>query len=76
MQLLQVNPDFRDEAGFPFGMLMPVTWLPPLEYLSMSSVYPNFDNFVASEAAQSADWYDTWVAGQVIAAPPVSDWAW
>jgi len=76
IQLMQVNPAFRDPNGFPFGMLMPVDWLPPLEYFSISTIYPLFDAFVASEATENLDWYDTVLSNYVVAAPPVEIWGW
>jgi len=76
IQLLQVNPDFKDQDGFPFGMLMPIDWLPPLEYFSISTIYPLFDSFVASEATQYLDWYDTFLSNYVVAVPTMNVWAW
>lgn len=76
IQLLQVNPDFKDENGYPFGMLMPVEWLPPLEYFSISTIYPLFDSFVASMAAENADWYNTFLSNYVVAAPTIDVWEW
>jgi len=76
IQLMQVNPAFRDQNGFPFGMLMPVDWLPPLEYFSISTIYPLFDAFVASEATTNLDWYNTFLSNYVVPAPPVAVWSW
>lgn len=76
IQLLQVNPAFKDVNGFPFGMLMPVDWLPPLEYFSISTIYPLFDSFVASEGSQNVDWYDTLLTDYVVATPAIDIWEW
>jgi LruC domain-containing protein len=76
IQLLQVNPDFKDADGFPFGMLMPIEWLPPLEYFSISTVYPLFDSFVASEGAENVDWYATAFSEDLVQVPDPSIWAW
>jgi len=76
IQLLQVNPAFKDENGYPFGMLMPVDWLPPLEYFSISTIYPLFDSFVASEATENIDWYNTFLSNYVVAAPTIDVWQW
>jgi LruC domain-containing protein len=76
IQLLQVNPAFKDADGFPFGMLMPVDWLPPLEYFSISTIYPLFDSFVASEGTENIDWYDTFLSNYVVAAPAIDVWEW
>ena len=39
---MQVNPSFRDPDGYPFGMLMPIDWSPPLEYFSISVMAENY----------------------------------
>ena len=61
---------------YPFGMLMPVDWLPPLEYFSISTIYPLFDSFVASEGTQDVDWYNTFLSNYVVAAPTMDVWQW
>ena len=76
IQLLQVNPEFKDQDGFPFGMLMPIDWLPPMEFFSISTIYPLFDSFVESEATQYLDWYDTSLSNYVVPVPAVSVWGW
>lgn len=76
IQLLQVNPAFKDADGYPFGMLMPVDWLPPLEYFSISTIYPLFDSFVASQGTQALDWYNTFLSNYVVAAPTIDVWMW
>jgi LruC domain-containing protein len=55
IQLLQVNPAFKDSNGYPFGMLMPIDWGPPLERVGMVTAYPSFQNFVESEGLQSVN---------------------
>ena len=76
IQLLQVNPAFKDPNGFPFGMLMPVDWLPPLEFFSISTIYPLFDNFVGSEGTEDLDWYNTFLGNYVVDAPTMDVWEW
>ena len=76
IQLLQVNPAFKDADGYPFGMLMPVDWLPPLEYFSISTIYPLFDSFVASEGTEDIDWYNTFLSNYVVDAPTIDVWQW
>jgi len=76
IQLLQVNPDFKDEGGYPFGMLMPIDWLPPREFFSISTIYPLFDSFVASEGTDYLDWYHTALSAYLVPVPPQSEWAW
>jgi hypothetical protein len=76
IQLLQVNPQFKDSNGFPFGLLMPSNWLPPLEYIGLSTAYPMFDSFVSSEATQYRNWYESVMTSHVIPQAPSSVWAW
>lgn len=76
IQLLQVNPDFKDQNGFPFGMLMPFDWLPPREFFSISTIYPLFDRFVESEGTDYLDWYDTFLSNYVVPVPLPDTWAW
>jgi len=76
IQLLEVNPDFKDANGYPFGMLMPNDWEPPLEFIGLESAFPLFTNFVASGGAQAVDWYNTFDSQYQVNIPPVSVWAW
>lgn len=76
IQLLQVNPNFKDENGFPFGMLMPVNWTAPQEFLSISNVYPEFDLFVYSEGTQFVDWYNFYSVDSIIPDMSADIWVW
>jgi hypothetical protein len=76
IQLLQVNSTYKDINGYPFGMLMPIEWNPPLERVSMVTGYPLFQNFVDYEGTQSVDWYSTFRAEDVLNLPSLSGWAW
>jgi LruC domain-containing protein len=76
VQLLQVNPEFKDENGFPFGMLLPSQWLPPNEYFDISDVYPRFDTFVTSGGTSDQDWSNNYKAEVVVPVPEQSLWAW
>ena len=76
VKLLEVDPQYKDENGFPFGMLLPSEWRPPLEYNSISDVYPLFDDFVASEGSSSKNWYNTFLSSEVVQVPSPSAWAW
>lgn len=82
VQLLQVNPAFKDVNGFPFGMLFPSTWQPPNEFFSISTIYQRFDSFVASEGSADADWALEYLSNYVVDLTVDSDgnglpdWAW
>lgn len=47
----------RDSAGFPYAMLIPSGWKPPIERLDMGTAYPDFRTFVESRGSQKATWY-------------------
>ena len=76
IQLLEVNPSFKDKNGFPFGMLMPADWQPPSERVSLIDAYPGFLDFVASQGSKSANWYKTPKADKVLGVPISTTWAW
>jgi hypothetical protein len=76
IQLLQVDPDFKDLNGYPFGMLLPNAWQPPYEYIDLNDAYPLFQSFVDSEGTQSLDWYNTFEPSNVVEIPPRDVWAW
>ena len=76
IQLLQVNPAFTDTDGYPYGMLMPSGWLPPLEKTSIRTAYPLFESFVASEGVMAADWYNTSYSEFLVPQPDDGVWAW
>lgn len=50
---------FKDTAGFPFAMLVPETWHPPLETNDMGIAYPPFMTFVNSSGTTATNWYDS-----------------
>jgi LruC domain-containing protein len=48
---------FRDEAGFPFAIVAPDNWQPPLAGIDMGLAYPTFINFVESQGSSNTQWY-------------------
>lgn len=48
---------FRDEAGFPFAIVAPDQWYPPLAGVDMGVAYPNFLQYVQSLGSSSQQWY-------------------
>lgn len=76
VQLLQVNAAVKDDNGFPYAMLMPSSWNWPYERISIRSSYPQFDDFVGSQGAQSTDWYNHPAKGANVAVPGPTVWAW
>lgn len=56
---------FKDANGYPFAMLMPETWEPPIERVNMSSAYPEFSEFVVSAGTLKKSWYASPVTQKV-----------
>ncbi len=76
IRLLEVDASYKDEEGFPFGMLLTVNWQPPLEYIDIRAAYPLFTDFVSSEGNSSSDWYDSWFSNLVFKTLAPDVWAW
>jgi LruC domain-containing protein len=76
VHLMEVNPSYRDINGYPYGMLLPDAWKPPLEFVDISDAYPFFDDFVISEGASSNDWYLQFFLQHIVDIPDSAGWAW
>lgn len=76
VKLMEVDSSYKDDTGFPFGMLLTTTWKPPLEFTDTSDAYPNFIDFVASEGASAANWYTYYLGDLIVDIPDHSEWAW
>jgi len=66
---------FRDSNGFPFAMLIPDTWEPPLEQTELLTAYPDFGAFVTSSGNQKKNWYSNSVQGKVKKLSDIN-WRW
>jgi LruC domain-containing protein len=66
---------FRDDAGFPFAIVSPDNWQPPLAGIDMGLAYPTFMDFVKSQGAKSGQWYRQPSAGRVKPVTPAV-WKW
>jgi len=66
---------FRDEAGFPFAIVVPDNWKPPLAGVDMGLAYPSFIDFVQSRGAKNSQWYSQPVAER-IKGLTTSHWKW
>ena len=76
VRLLEVDPSYQDENGYPFGMLLTATWKPALEFEDVGSVYQYFNPFVESSGASNADWYETYLPEYIVDIPTAEVWAW
>lgn len=48
---------FKDENGFPFAMIIPDYWEPPLAAEDIGLAYPEFIDFISSQGSRSSNWY-------------------
>lgn len=76
VRLMQVDASYRDVDGYPFGLLLPDGWKPPLEFTDTSVAYPLFDDFVATEGASSSAWYLEHLVEHIVEIPDSTGWAW
>lgn len=52
-----VYDDFRDPQGFPRALLVPHTWAPPAESISILDAYPWFQAWMDSDGTEQQSWY-------------------
>ena len=76
VRLLEVDPEYQDSNGFPFGMLLTSSWKPPLEFTDTAVAYPLFNDFVASEGGNSSSWYESYLLDFIVDIPDAGQWAW
>jgi len=55
--------EFRDSNGYPFAMLIPDNWFPPIENIDLIHAYPQFSNFVLSAGKSNQNWHANPVLG-------------
>lgn len=49
---------FKDAKGWPFAMLLPISWSFPWERVDLGLAYPELQTYVTSNAKLSQSWYD------------------
>jgi LruC domain-containing protein len=76
VRLLEVDPNYQDENGYPFGMLLTATWKPPLEFEDIGYVYQNFNTFIESNGTSETNWYETYLPEYIVDIPTADVWAW
>ena len=76
VRLLEVDPSYQDENGYPFGMLLTATWKPALEFEDIGSVYQYFNAFVESNGVSNTNWYETYLPDFIVDIPTSDVWAW
>lgn len=72
---LQGLNTFRDDAGYPFALVLPDNWQPPLAAIDMGLAYPSFVDFVLSNGANNTQWFNQPRNTHIKAMTPV-DWKW
>ena len=76
IHLLEVDPSYQDEDGYPFGMLLTATWKPAIAAYNVGIPYQNFDPFVKSKGVTNANWYETYISDYIVDIPTADVWAW
>jgi LruC domain-containing protein len=76
IRLLEVDPSYQDENGYPFGMLLTATWKPAIAAYNVGIPYQNFDPFVQSKGATNTNWYETYLSEYIVDIPTADVWAW
>ena len=76
IHLLEVDPTYQDSSGYPFAMMIPDNWQPPLEYIDTAIAFPQFSEFVSSKGIAALNWYNSSIAEYIVDIPDSSVWAW
>lgn len=50
---------FKNEQGYPFAVIIPEDWEPPLEHVDLGEAYSTFLGYVSSSGDQNTSWYMT-----------------
>lgn len=69
------NDTFVDEYNYPYALIFPETWMPPLEKVDLGEAYPTFLDFVLSGRNSSKDWYSNPVLEKIKENNP-AHWKW
>ncbi|SFD69627.1 LruC domain-containing protein [Pseudoalteromonas denitrificans] len=53
------NTEYKDSLGYPYALVFPDDWLPPIEKVDIGEAYEEFLNYTLSSGSQSQSWYLT-----------------
>ncbi|WP_299018008.1 LruC domain-containing protein [uncultured Photobacterium sp.] len=53
----EVAGGFKNSQGYPFAVIIPDDWEPPLERVDLGEAYSTFLGYVTSDGEQEASWY-------------------
>ena len=48
---------FKNEQGYPFVVIIPEDWEPPLEHVDLGEAYSSFLGYVSSSGSENTSWY-------------------
>jgi len=48
---------YKDESGYPYALVFPDDWVPPLEYVDLGDAYDLFLDYATSSGVQNQTWY-------------------
>ena len=63
--LLDNKSAFRDKNNFPFAMIIPDEFSPPLAAVDIGLAYPTFIDYVTSKGSSAQDWFRSGAKGRV-----------
>lgn len=74
-QTIYNGMDFVNDQGYPFGLVMPQSWVPPSEQTDIGKAYPDLVNYIKSGGNSSKSWYNRNNAN-FIAPIQLNEWQW
>ncbi|WP_372766326.1 LruC domain-containing protein [Pseudoalteromonas sp.] len=51
------NSAYKDELGYPYALVVPEQWLPPLEYTDLGEAYATFLDYTLNSNTENEAWY-------------------
>lgn len=64
-QQIRSGLDFVNAQGYPFGLILPQDWVPPLEQVDMGEAYPELVQYIRTNGNASQTWYQHPVSGRL-----------
>ncbi|BBN81672.1 hypothetical protein PA25_16570 [Pseudoalteromonas sp. A25] len=52
-----IDTQFKDTQGYPYALVFPDDWLPPIEYVDLGQAYSKFLSYSRGDGTSDASWY-------------------
>lgn len=69
------NSEYKDQLGYPYALVFPDQWLPPLEYTDLGEAYSTFLDYTNNGSSQNETWYMSPTTNKTKSLP-TSFWKW